>query len=452
MITSTNIEKLDNSKVKLTVTVSKDAAQNAFDVLLKKYCSSVQMKGFRKGKVPANILLQKYGESITYEASMNLIEDSLKKAYDEVDDKPLGYASPELKEEALIKPGEDFTYTVEYDVYPEIEIGEYKGRSIEVPEVKIEKKDIDAELERLREQNAVVQEKKDGITAKDSIVTVNYSELDENGNPVEGTERQDFVFTVGTGYNYYKIDDEVTGMKKDEEKILDKTFPEDFEIKDLAGTTKKLKVKVTAIKEKMLPELDDELAQDINDKFETLKDLKEDIKNKFQEDIDNRLRQNKVDSLLNEIAKDSTIPLPESMINAELDNQWRNFMMQSRMPEEQLLQILQIQGKTKEDLFSDWRENAASSLKKQLIVSNLVEKEKIELDDAAYEQELVKQAEKSGMKIEDFKDYITKNRLEDYIKVDIKNDRLLDLLLESAIIKKGKKLTYTEFISPEEAK
>ncbi len=122
------------------------------------------------------------------------------------------------------------------------------------------------------------------------------------------------------------------------------------------------------------------------------------------------------------------------------------------MQEEQVLEILKMQGKSKEDLYGDWRDNAAASLKKQLVVANLVEKEGISLEDGDYEAELEKQSEKANMKLDEFKDYINKNRLEDYIKSDMKNDKLLDMILESTTVKKGKKLTYTQLITPEESK
>ncbi|MBN2511064.1 MAG: trigger factor [Spirochaetales bacterium] len=452
MISNKNVEKLENSKVRLSVTVDKDTAKTAVESLVQKYSKSAHIKGFRKGKVPASVLLKKYGESINYEASMSLIEDSLKQVYEEIEEKPLGYATPELTTETLIKDGEDFTFSVEYDVYPEITIGDYKGISIEVPEVKIDKSDIETELARLQEQNAIVKEKEDGKVTPNSIVTINYQELDEDGNAVDGTERQDFVFTVGTGYNYYKIDDDVLGMNKGEEKTIKKSYPDDYEIKDLAGSTKHIKVSVTQVKERILPEIDDELAQDISDTYETLKDLKEDISKRFTKEAEDILRSRKIEQLLDRVSENSTISPPESMIQAELNSQWRNFMNQSRMQEEQLLKLLEMQGKSKEDLFTDWRDNAVKSLKKQLIVAHLVEKEKIEVSEDDYEKGIERQAEDARMGLDEFKEYISKNRLKEYIKSDMKNDKLFDMLLASASVKKGKKISYTKLINPDPEK
>ena len=447
MVANKEIEKLENSAVKLTVTVAKEDVQKEFDKLVAKYCKSAQIKGFRKGKVPAPVLLQKYGDSIRYETSMQVIEESLKELFDEIDERPLGYAAPELQDEdPLFKDGEDFTFTVTYDVFPEVELGEYKGLTVEEPDVKVGKKEIDAELEKIRDQNAVVMEK-ETAAAQDDIVTIDYVELDDDGNEKEDTRRQDFVFTIGTGYNLYKIDDELTGLKKGDEKIIEKSFPEDFEVADLAGSDRKLKVAVKAVKEKQLPELDDELAQDVSEKFETLKDLKDDIKKRLEGDLEQRLRSIKIDGLLDQIREKSPVTIPESMIKAELENNWRNFMMQSRMPEEQLLQILGAQDRTKDQIMDEWRPEALKSLHTQLVMGKLMDAENIEVSDEDLEKELAEQAERASMTLEQTKEYMQNNNMEEYLRSDIRNRKLFDALLAASTVKKGKKESFVDVMN-----
>ncbi len=446
MVANKEIERLEKSAVKLTVTVEKEAVKKEFNQLVNKYCKSAHIKGFRKGKVPAAILLQKYGESIRYETSMKLIEDSLKVLFDEIEEKPLAYSTPELQDEAIIEEDKEYTYAVKYDIFPDVKVGEYKGLTIEEPEVKIAKKDIDAELEKIQDQNSVVMEK-DGAAAKNDIVTVDYCELDEEGNEVEGGKREDFVFTIGTGYNIYKFDDDIIGMKKDDEKVIEKSFPEDFENSELAGSSKKIKVLVKVVKEKQLPALDDELAQDVNEKFETLKDLKDDIKKRLNDSLDQRLRGLKIEALLDQIAEKTEVEIPESMVSAELDNSWRNFMMQSRMPEEQLLQILGMQGKGKEDLQNEWREDAVKSIKQQLIIGKLIEDEKIEVSDDDYEKEIAEQAERTGMSVEETKEYIKNQQMEEYLRSDLRNKILFDTLIGYSTVEKGKKQSYIDVMN-----
>jgi trigger factor len=177
-----------------------------------------------------------------------------------------------------LKLDNEFTFSLVYDIYPEITLGEYKDLEVEVPAVTVGKKEITAELEKIQEQNAMVMDKADGVVAKDDVITINTVEIDEEGEEVEGTGRQDFVFTVGTGQNIYKMDEDLIGFKKDETKTITKEYAEDSEATQFAGKTLKIKVTVTAVKEKKLPEINDELAQDVNDDFETLADLEKDIK------------------------------------------------------------------------------------------------------------------------------------------------------------------------------
>ena len=446
MVANKEIEKLEKSAVKLTVTVGKDDVRKEFDGLLNTYCKTAHIKGFRKGKVPAGILLQKYGESIRYETSMKIIEESLKELFEEIEERPIAYSTPELQDEAIVNEDEDFTFSVKYDVFPDIKLGEYKGLTVEEPEVKIGKKEIDEELEKIRDQNSVVMEK-DKPAAKDDIVTVDYVELDENGQEIEGTRREDFVFTIGTGYNMYKIDDDLVGMKPGEEKEIKKSFPEDFEYQELAGSKKTIKVSLKVVKEKQLPALDDELAQDVNEKFETLKDLKDDIKKRLKESLEQRLRSIKIDSLIEQIVAKSEIEVPESMIAAELENSWKNFQMQSRMAEDQLLQLLSIQGKDKAALLEEWREDAEKSIRAQLVIGKLIEAEDIKVSDEDYEKELAVQAERSNMTLEQTKEYVENNRMEEYFRSDLLNRNLFDKLFELSEIKKGKKESFVDVMS-----
>ena len=447
MIASKEVTAKENSSVELTVTIKKESIKEAYSKLLNDYSKKIQIKGFRKGKAPVHILEQKYGEGIKEEAAMNTVEESLKIVFDEIDEKPLPYSVPSLKDGSeLVNFDEDYKYTVVYDVFPTLKVGSYKDIEIESPDVKVLKKDEDREIKKLQEQNAVVIEKTDGKVEKDDIVTINYVELDSDGKEIEDTSREDFVFTVGTGYNIYKLDDDIIGMKKDEEKILEKNFPDDFDNKDLAGKKVKLKVTVTTIKVNELPELDDELAQDISEKYETLKDLRADVKKKMKATLDIKLKELQFEKLMDKIIEDSEIPIPESMLKAEMDNSWQNFMVQSRMDETQLLQILEMQGKTKELLLEEWRPNTTKSLKVQLLIAKLIKDEKIEASKEEVEEEIKKQALDSGQKYEEFKEIIEKNNYTSHIENDVKNKKFIDFLISKNTVTKGKKVDFLDLL------
>ncbi|MDC7226877.1 MAG: trigger factor [Spirochaetales bacterium] len=454
MIVSKNLENLEKSSVKLTVTVGKDAVNKEYNELLNKYAKDAHIKGFRKGKAPAKVLEQKFGESIRGEATMNLMENSLKEAYEDIDKKPLPYATPVLQEsedeEVLIELDNDFTFAVTYDTMPDVKIGDYKGLEIEAPVCKIGKKEVDRELETIREQNSTVVEKAEGKAEKDDIVNIDYCELDADGNEIEDGKREDFVFTIGSGYNVYKLDDDITGMAAGEEKTIEKEYTEDDTDSNLAGRKVTLKVKLNSVKVKELPELDDDLAQDVSDEFETLKDLKASIKKRLTENAKNIINEKNKQAVMDLIIEGSEIEVPESMIKAEMDQSWNQFISQSRMPEDQVLQIIEAQGKTKDEMMEEWRPAAEKNVKTYLITEKLIEEEKIEVSDEEVDEEIKKQAESAGMSYEDTKNYFEQNGMSFYLKNDISNRKLFDLLIKSAEIKEGAKKDYLDLIQNKE--
>ena len=446
VISKKNIEKLDNSAVKLSITVEKAESKKEYNSLMSKYSRTVQIKGFRKGKVPTSILEQRFGESLKQEAASNLLEKAFKVAVDDIEEKPLGMATPELIGDLDFDADKEFSFTVKYDVFPDVTLGEYRGLEIEEPKVSILKKHKDAELEKIREQNSVVIDKANKTISNKNIVTMNYSELDADGNVMEDSKREDFVFTVGTGYNYYKLDDDVIKMKVGQEKVIEKTYADDFEVKELAGTTKKIKVSITAVKEKQLPELDDELAQDVSEDYNTLDDLKASIEKKLKDEVKEKIENIKTDNLLLKIVENSKIDLPESMISAELDNRWNNFMQQSRMTEENLDMFLQLQGQTKDGLRDSWKDDAAKTVKSQILLEKILEKEDIKVSDKDIENELNTQAEMYKMPYDEIKETFEKNGMMEYLKKDIKTKKLIKDLLKTASIKKGDKIDYNDFV------
>ncbi|MBN1647159.1 MAG: trigger factor [Spirochaetales bacterium] len=449
MVKDKKIDRQEHSSVKLSVTIDKKEGKKQYSDLIGKYTKTAQIKGFRKGKAPAEVLERKFGEAIRQEAMMTLLESGLKEVFEQIDEKPLPYSRPVLQDEEALQfdTEKDFAFSVVYDIFPDVKLGPYKELKIEVPSCTISDKDLTRELEGIQERNAIVREKADSTVAKDCIVTVNYVELDDKDAEAGGTKREDFVFTVGTGQNLYGFDDDLIGMKKDEEKIITKKFGDKEKNPDLAGRTVKLKVKVTAVKTKELPKLDDELAQDVSEKYKTLEDLKKDLKDDLEKQLDSMVRQKKIDALMDQIVASSEIDPPESMIKAELENSWRNFLMQSRMQEESLLQILQAQGKSRDDLMGEWRESAVKNVKSQLILGKLAEEEKIDVSDEDVQNEIKKQAALGGQKEEDVRAYFEQGQMMEYLKSDLLNRKVFDMLIGSAKTAKGKKVDFVDLMN-----
>ena len=449
MVKNKELKALENSTVELSITIEKDSVKKEYDELLKKYSKSAQIKGFRKGKVPPAILERKFSDSIKMEAGYNLIEKSLEEVLKDAEKKPLPHYTPRLvnEESFSVDMDKDLVFAVTYETYPDITLGQYKGIEIEVPEVKLTKEDEERELKRYQEQNALVTEKKEGVVGKDDVVTISYSEVDDAGKVIEGTTREDFTFTTGTGYNYYKIDDDILGMKNNEEKIIEKKYGDDFEYKELAGKTVKIKVKITSIKSKQLPAIDDELAQDINEKYKTLDDLKKDIKERQNGMIETKLKALKQHRILNKIIEASKLEVPPSMVENELEHSWNNFLYQFGGSEQKVLQLLTLQNKTKNDLLEEWKPSAINSVKGQLLINKIVDEEKFEVSNEEIAEEIKRQSLQSGMQEEEFKKYIDDNNMTEYIRHSLRERKAYDMIVENGVIKKGEKLNFLAFIS-----
>ena len=441
----------EKSSVLLKLTVPAKDIKEEYDSLLSEYCKNAQIKGFRKGKVPKNVLIKKFGESIKSETVQAVISKSLEKAFKDVEYKPLPYAQPRLAEEEKmdinnVDMEKDFSFAVNYDTHPEIKLGDYKDLEIKEPVVSIGKEDMDRELKEVQERFAIVKDKNGGIIEKQDTITVDYVELDDKGEELDGAKREGFSFIVGSGYNIHKIDDDVIGMKKDEEKIFDKEYPEDFEHKNLAGKKVKLKVKINSIKEKILPEINDELAQDVDDKFKTLVELKADIKKRLKENSDFRIKEANITELLNQIRNSSEIDLPESMIERSLHIRYSEFVRQFGGNEEYILKSLKQQGKKIEDLIEEWRPSVIDGVKTSLIVEKLGKEEKVEVSDEEVDEEIKKNAEHHNKEFKELKDMYIKNKMLEALKENVKAKKIYDLLLESSSIKKGSKIKYLDLI------
>jgi trigger factor len=448
MIIDQKIKKLDKSAIQLTLTIAQSAAQSEYSTLMGKYTKDAVLPGFRRGKVPTSVLEKKFGDSLKAEALQTLVDKALREVFDKIDEKPLSYSQPEIVDKNIeLDLTKDFTFTLQYDTFPSFGLPNYKGIEIEQPAVEITKKDEDRELEQIREQNALVIDKASGKVAQGDTVTVNYVEV-ENGADVDSTRRQDFVFTVGSGYNYYKIDDDIIGWAKDDEKTVAKKYAADAEPSELAGTEKTLKIKVTAVKEKKLPDLNDDLAQDVSEQFKTLDDLRKNIADRLAKTLENNLRQKNLDAVLGKVAADAKIDLPESMIRAELDQTWRNFASNSRLRPEQLEQMLGHEGM--HQMMDGWRPQAEDGLKKRLVMEKILEAEKIEATTAELDAEIAKQAEASKITVEEARDYFEKNGFLHYLEHDVRDRKLADFLLGQSKIKKGKKQSYLDLMGQKE--
>lgn len=444
------ISKLENSAVKLTATIAKEDVVSGYNKNISKYAKNVQLPGFRKGHVPVKVLEQKYGDSLKQEVLADLIDESLNQIFAEEESKdirPLPYTQPRLDGDKLpeFSTDKDLTFSVVYDVFPSVEVKDFSKIEVKEPQVEIGEKELNEELKAIQERNAVVIDKKEGEPVeKDNIVTIDYKELDDSGAAIPGSEREGFVFTVGTGENIYKIDDEILGMKKDETKEISKTYDAKEENKDLAGKTKKISVTVKAIKLRNLPALDDELAQDVSEKYKTLDDLKKDISKGLESAKNRKIAELKSQSLLEQLVEKNPIVLPKSMIQAEMESRWRMMAQQFQTTPEQLEKMISASGQSKENMLTQWTGNAEKMLKSRLIVDALIREKNIAVTPDEVEAEFAKIADESGSTIEEVKEHYEDARAKEYIIDEIKENKLYDELYKQVKVSKGDKVKFAD--------
>jgi len=439
------IKRLDKSNVQLNVTVPKEDVKTQYNDMLKEYSKSLQIPGFRKGKVPQEVLERKFAEALKGEAMGRIMESTLQDIFKEDSlprsEKPLPYAHPELQGEPEFDFDKDLQFSVIYDVLPEVKIGQWKGLKVEHPYAEVDKKDIEKELEEIRERNAIVMDRDDSAkAAKGDVVTIDYQIYNEDGSP-SSISRKDFAFTLGSTTNVYQFDDDIVGMKKGGEKDFNKKFADDFFEPTLAGQTRKVQITLTALKEKKLPDLDDDLAQDVDEKFKTLDDLKNSIKERLDKQLEFRLKEKKLNELLKKIMENTPVTLPDSMINAEVDGRWRRMARYYNTSVESIQQMMAIGNKGQE-----WRDAAVKSLHSRLIIETLMEEQKIEVSDDELEKEFESIASANGAQIEEVKKHYNEEAVF-YLKEDIREKKMTDIMFAENNFKQGKKENYLDFMT-----
>lgn len=446
MIEKQDEQLQENAEVKLSVTVAASDVQRVYDATVAEHCRTVRIKGFRKGKVPRDVLIRKAGDALLAEAAERIIGEAAQAALEAAEHPPIRSSRPRVEAEEPLAVGSAFRFDLLYDTKPEVSLGRYRGVDVTRPRFRIEDGDLQRELDAIREQNAVVVEKQSDVVESGDVVEIDYVEV-EDGRPVASTRREGFVFEVGTGYNQHRIDDDLVGMRVDDERDIDKTYPDDFENEALAGRSLVLRVRVRRLREKQLPELDDELAQDVSERFETLEDLKADIRERIRSNGDRIVRERLISAIITAVEEASVVPLPRSLVDAELVAQWSALVARYRGSERQVNLALQRSGTDREALLEQWRPAAERRTRLALITDRLREAEEIEVGDDEVEQELARRARSRSMEIEELREAYERNEMLPALRADVRNEKLYDRLIEIAAVRDGDELSYVDLVS-----
>jgi trigger factor len=440
---SKEFTRLEKSNVKLTIIVPVEDIRKRYNAMIMDYTKKIQIPGFRKGKVPKEVLEQKFGKDLKNEAMGHIVEDSLREVFTDESltrsEKPLPYSTPEMQDKPDFDLEQEFKFSVIYDVLPEIKINQWKGLTYEAPWAEVEDEDINRELDIIRERVAVVSDRNDTDDARlGDVVTVDYSVFDGEN---QKENRKDFAFTLGSGNNGYNFDNDIVGMKINEVKEFEKTYPRDYVDLTLAEKTLKFIITLNQLKEKTIPDLDDDFAQDVDEKYKTLNDLINSIRLRLTTALDQQLIDIKKHELLKKIMENSPVVLPESMITLEIDNRYRRFARMYNMSYEKYMQLIAAAPEF-EKLEGEIRTAVEQALHSRVIIESLIEECKFDATDDEISSEYNSIAEKNNIPLDEVKEYYKGEERQFLLKEDIKERKITGLLLSENTCKQGQKKKY----------
>ena len=426
---SLKIEKTEQkNEVKLEFSIEAEVFNNAIKTVYNKNAKYFNIPGFRKGKAPMNIVERYYGDEIFYEDAFNeVVPAEFEKELKE--NNIVAVSRPDI-DVTQIGKGKDLIFTAVVQTKPEVKLGKYKGIELKKIEYTVSEEDINHELGHMQEKNARLVTIEDR-PVEDGDVTVIDFEGFVDGVAFEGGKAQNHELTIGSKTFIPGFEDQIIGMKIDEEKDINVKFPEEYFSEELKGKNATFKVKLHEIKKKELPKLDDEFAKDSSE-FETLKELKESIKAKLEEENKQKAKYETEDAAIKEVADKVEVDIPSGMVETEIDNMTKEVEQRLSYQGMQLQNYLQMIGKTEEEFRKGYEDEAKVSIKNRLVLEAIIKEENIQVDDATIEEKLKSMAEMYGRKIEDLKQ---NKELINYVEASIKNEKAVDFIVENAKIK-----------------
>ena len=424
------VEKTKNAnEVKLEITVQAEKFEEAIKKVYFKSAKYFNIPGFRKGKAPMQIVEKYYGKEIFYEDAFNEVaQDALEEA---VKEKKIDVVSRPDIEITQIEKGKDLIFTAIMQTKPEVKLEKYKGIEIKKIEYNVTDEDIKHELEHMQEHNSRIITVEDKPVEKGNIATIDFEGF-VDGKAFEGGKAEGHELEIGSNTFIPGFEDQIIGMKIDEEKDIKVTFPKEYFSKELAGKEATFKVKVHEIKKKELPKLDDEFAKDVSE-FDTLKELKESIKEKQQKQNEEKAKYETQDAVIKEICKNMKVEIPSGMIELETDNMEQEMEQRLAYQGLKMEQYLQMLGKTQEDMRKEYEPQAIEGIKSRLAIEAVIKAEKIEATQKEIEEKLKEMAKNYNK--ENDEEFLKNENVKKYIKEGIESEKAIEFLVKNAKMK-----------------
>ncbi len=429
------VEKTENAnEVKLEITVEAEKFENAMKKVYFQNAKYFNIPGFRKGKAPMNIVEKYYGAQIFYEDAFNEVATE---AYEEAltENKIDVVSRPEV-DIAQMEKGKDLIFTAVVQTKPEVKLGKYKGIEIQKIEYKVDKKDVDHELEHMQEHNSRLVTVDDRPLQNGDTATIDFEGF-VDGVAFEGGKAEGHELEIGSGTFIPGFEEQLIGMELENEKEIKVTFPKEYFSKDLAGKDATFKVKLHDIKKKELPELDDEFAKDVSE-FDTLEELKKSIKEKLTKNKEQREKYETEEAVLKAVCEDSKLDIPSGMIELEIDNMLKDFEQRLSYQGLNLEQYLKMIGKTEEEMRKEYEPQAIEAIKSRLVLEAIMKAEKIEASEEEIKAKMEEMAKSYGKDVEE----LSKNEnLKNYLAEGIKSEKALEFIVNNAKVTEKKKET-----------
>ena len=426
---SNKVEKTENAnEVKIEVTVE----ASKFDEAIKKvYFQSAKyfnIPGFRKGKAPIQIVEKYYGKEIFYEDAFNEIApEALEEA---VKENKLEVVSRPDIEVTQIGKGQDLKFTAVMQTKPEVELGKYKGIEIKKIEYNVTEKDVEEELKQMQEHNSRLVTVEDRAVKKGDTAVIDFEGfVDEKA--FEGGKGENYDLEIGSNTFIPGFEDQIIGMKVDEGRDVKVKFPEEYFSKDLAGKDAIFKVTLHEIKKKELPTLDDEFAKDVSE-FDTLADLKKDIKEKKEKSNADKAKYETEDAAIKAVCKNMKVEIPTGMVETEVENMVKDIETRLSYQGLKLDQYLKMMGKTEEEMKKEYEPQALEAIKTRLALEAVVKAEKIEATEKEIEEKIEEMAKNYGKPADELK---KNENVKKYIKEGIESEKAVEFLVKNAKMK-----------------
>ena len=423
------VEKTEKAnEVKLEITIEAEKFENAMKKVYFQNAKYFNIPGFRKGKAPMNIVEKYYGAQIFYEDAFN---DVATESYDEAlkENKIEAVSRPEVEIKQMEK-GKDVIFTAVVQTKPEVELGKYKGIELKKIEHNVEDKDIEHELGHMQEHNSRLITVEDRPLEKGDIATIDFEGF-VDGVAFEGGKAEGHELEIGSGAFIPGFEDQLVGMEIDSDREIKVTFPKEYFSKDLAGKEAMFKVKLHEIKKKELPKLDDEFAKDVSE-FDTLKELKEDIKAKMEKDNEQKAKYETQEAAIKAVCDKVKVDIPSGMIEMEVENMINDIAQRLSYQGLKLDQYLKMVGKTEEELKKEYEPQAIEAIKSRLTLEAIIKAEKLEATEEEINAKLEEMAKSYGKKVEEIKDNENLNK---YIKEGIESEKAIEFIVKNAKIK-----------------